>query len=257
MCNMCPFYCPFSKFKYINSNVKCPLSLNSLYPTEASNYMRFSTLENHVMVKPKEINHKKKYIEETIKIPIVNGIKNETIQKHINNSIESDIMEFANQMDQAANEYGIESEKKGIKPIPYVADTNYVITYNKNNILSISIFYYQYINGQRSYIKTSYNFDLTTGKPLGLGDLFKPGVAYTHLINEEIKKQLSMNKNLYMPNAAENFKGIQPGQPFYLEDGNIVFYFGFNEIAPNISEIPIIKIPFSNFKNKIKDTLLE
>ncbi len=254
---MYPFYCPFTMFKHTNSDVNFPFRTNSLYTMGTSNYMRFSTLENHIVVKSKEINHKKKYIEETIKIPVLNGIKNENMQKYINTSIESDIMEFANQMDQAANEYGLEYEKQGKKPIPYVAATNYVITYNKNNILSISILYYQYINGKRSYIKTSYNFDLTTGKPLGLGDLFKPGVAYTHLINEEIKKQLSMNKNLYMPNAAANFEGIQQGQPFYLEDGNIVLYFGFNEIAPTVSEIPIIKIPFSSFKNNIKDIFLK
>jgi hypothetical protein len=213
-------------------------------------------ISNSVMVDSKEINSTQKYIQTNIKIPVLKGMQNQNIQNQINNSIESDIMEFKQQMEQASNEYGMLAEKEGKKFIPFIASNSYSVSYNKNNIISITIFYYQFINGRHSYIKTSYNFNLASGKALSLKDLFKQGVPYKEIINEEIKKHLSKNKELYLPGAVENFKGISDDQPFYLEDGNIVLYLGFNEIAPNISEIPIIKIPFYTFKNYIKPVFL-
>lgn len=225
MYNLCPFYCPFN------------------------NCMR---IPNNITIDSQQINSTGKYIKEDLKIPVLKSIKNKHTENQINNSIKSDIMEFKNQMEESANEYGIKAEKSGKKFIPFIISTNYSMTYNKNNIASITIFYYEFINGKHSYIKTSYNFDLSSGKTLSLRDLFKQGVSYKQIINREIKKYLIQNKNLYLPSTVTNFKGISDDQPFYLDSENIVIYLGFNEIAPNISDIPVIKVPFSTLKNYIK-----
>ncbi|MBC2582022.1 DUF3298 and DUF4163 domain-containing protein [Clostridium sp. DJ247] len=216
------------------------------------NHENVSWRANTVTAKFKEIKVKNKYIEEDLKIPILQGIPNATIQNNINNSIQGDIMEFKNQMEEAAREYGSEAEKLGKKFVPYKISNNYTITYNRNNILSLSVIYYEFISGRSYYIRATYNFNINTGKSLGLEDLFKPGVSYKELINSEIRKQLIMNKEKYPPDAVKNFKGIKEDQPFYLEDNNIVLFFGFHEIAPTVSEIPVIKIPFSTFKDKLK-----
>ncbi|AKN29617.1 hypothetical protein Ccar_01640 [Clostridium carboxidivorans P7] len=229
MYNLYPFYCPFT------------------------NCMRIS---NNIAIDSQQINSTEKYIKKDLKIPVLKGMKNKNIENQINNSIKSDIMEFKQQMEESANEYGMQAEKVGKKFIPFIISTNYSITYNKNNIASITIFYYEFINGKHSYIKTSYNFNLNSGKSLSLKDLFKQGVSYKQIINKEIKKYLIQNKELYIPGTVTNFKGISDDQPFYLDNENIVIYLGFNEIAPNISEIPIIKIPFSTLKNYIKPIFL-
>jgi rubrerythrin len=199
-----------------------------------------------------EIKYKNPNIEVDLRIPVITGLNDKNIQNQINNSIESDIMEFKSQMEDAAKEYSDKAKAEGKQFIPYIASTNYTITYNKNNILSISIIYHQYISGRHTYIKASYNFDTVTGKSIGLGDLFKTGIKYNEFLNQEIRKQLEENKALYSPGAAQNFKGVMEGQPFYLDDGNIVVYFGFNEIAPTASEIPVIRIPLAKFKEQLK-----
>jgi hypothetical protein len=159
-------------------------------------------------------------------------------------------------MDAAAKENGLKAEKEGKKFIKYVISNNTNITYNKNNIISISTLYYEFIGGRSSYIRATYNLDLKTGESLGLKDLFAPRAPYIKLINEEIRKQLTENKNIYPPNAAEKFKDINQYQPFYLEGNDLVLFFGFNEIAPTISEIPVIKIPFSSFGTAMKPIFL-
>ncbi|WP_243186912.1 DUF3298 and DUF4163 domain-containing protein [Clostridium muellerianum] len=207
---------------------------------------------NNITVNSKEINSKEKYIQQNLKIPVLKGIYNKNIENDINNSIKNDIMEFKQQMEDSSTEYGTKAEKQGKKFVPFVTSSNYSITYNKNNIISITMFYYEFISGKHSYIKTSYNFNLVSGKPLSLKDLFKPGVPYKEIINKEIKRQLYKNKETYLSGTSLNFKGISDDQPFYLDNGNIVIYLGFNEIASNTSEIPIVKIPFYTLKNYTK-----
>lgn len=221
-----------------------------------NNYRSLSRVANLVTATTKEIKTSKKFIIEDIRIPVLKGIVNVEIQKQINKSIEGDIMEFKRQLEEAAEEYGTKAEKEGKEFKPYSVSTNYNITYNKNNTLSISILYYEFIGGRHTYIRSTYNFDLNTGKSIGLEDLFKSGINYIDIINKQIKNQLSTNTNLYPPGTAENFKGISRDQPFYLEDKDLVLFFGFNQIAPSVSEIPIIRIPYSSLKNQLKPIFL-
>lgn len=231
-------------------------ALNFLYARESFTRNPIPSTDNNVTITFKVIKAPQKYISEDLKVPILNGIKNIKTQNKINASLEEDIMEFKRQMEEAADEDGLKAEKEGKKFINYAISNNSTITYNKNNIISISNLYYEFINDRHSYIRATYNLNTDTGLSIGLKDLFNPGAPYRELINNEIRKQLVANKDIYPPDAAQNFKGIAADQPFYLEDGNIVLFFGFNEIAPTISEIPVIKLPFKAFTGSIKPIFL-
>ncbi|MBF8984375.1 DUF3298 and DUF4163 domain-containing protein [Lutibacter sp. B2] len=220
-------------------------------------YRRISLNNNSVKVNPKEIDNENECIKVDLRIPVLEGCKNKEVQNKINTSIENDEMEFKKQMEEAAKEYAEEAKRKGETINPYAVSTIYEVTYNKNDIISISVIYYEYINEKHYYIRTSYNYDLTTGKSLGLKDLFKEGVDYKKIIDNEIRKQLLANKDQYLPDAVKKFKGISNDQPFYLENDNIAVFFGFHEIAPITSAIPIIKIPFSNLKKELKPIYLK
>lgn len=231
-------------------------ALNFLYARESISRNILPSTNNNVTLTLKQIKDKKEYINEDLRIPILNGIKNRKIQNKINTSLQDDVMEFKRQMEEAAEEYGSKAKKEGKEFINYAISNNAAITYNKNNIISLSNLYHEFISGRHSYIRVPYNFNIDTGVPVGLKDLFKPGVPYRALINNEIRKQLIANKAIYPPEAAKNFKGIEEGHPFYLENGNIVLFFGFNEIAPTISEIPVIKLPFKAFTSSMKPMFL-
>lgn len=231
-------------------------SLNFLYARKPLSGNTNSATANNIGITFKPIKASKKYISEDLRIPILSGIKDTKIQNKINTSLKDDIMEFKRQMEEAADEDGLKAKKEGKKFTNYIISNNATITYNKNNIISLSNLYYEFINGRHYYIRTTYNYDLDTGIPLGLKDLFKPGVPYRELINNEVRKQLAANTTIYPPESVQNFKGITEDHPFYLENGNIVLFFGFNEIAPTISEIPIIKLPFKAFGDSIKPMFL-
>lgn len=231
-------------------------TLNFLYARGSFTHNPVPSTDNNVTITFKVIKNSQKYINENLRIPILHGIKDRKIQNKINTSLEEDVMEFKRQMEEAADEDGLKAEKEGKKFINYAISNNCTITYNKDNIISISNLYYEFINGRHSYIRATYNLNTATGLSIGLKDLFKPGAPYRELINNEIRKQLITNKNIYPPNATQNFKGIAQDQPFYLEDGNIVLFFGFNEIAPTVSEIPVIKLPFKTFTGSIKPMFL-
>lgn len=207
---------------------------------------------NGVKLKTNEIIYEDQYIKEDLKYPEVQGLANKQVQDFINNSIRNDVMEFKGQMEQAAKEASDEAKRNGQEFIPFVISCIYDVTYNKNDIISISMIYHQYINKLNSYIQASYNFDISNGTSMSLKDLFKQGVDYQGIMDREIRKELLLNKEKYFPNAAENFKGIAKYHPFYIENGDIVVYFGFHEIAPIASQIPVIRIPFSTLNNYIK-----
>lgn len=211
---------------------------------------------NDIQIKTNEIKYSNEYIKADLKYPEIQGLENKEIQNSINNSIKNDVMEFNRQMEDAAKESAEESRVSGEKFEPFIISSVYEITYNKHNIISISLVYYEFINGSHSYIKSSYNFNLSNGKPLSLKDLFKPGVDYQSILNREIRKELILNKDKYFPDTIENFKGIDEYHPFYLENGDIVVYFGFHEIAPLESQIPVFNIPFSSVRNYIKPVFL-
>jgi hypothetical protein len=205
-----------------------------------------------VLDTPKTFSSKNDIIEVDLRMPVISGIPNKAVQQLINKNIETDIMEFKAQMEAAAKEGSEEATSQGRPFIPYVASNNYVITFDKNNLLSTSVLYHEYVGGKHVYIRSSYNYDLNTGKALGLRDIFKPGTPYRELINSEVRNHIKANPNLYPPGAVENFKGISEDQPYYLEGNNIVINFGFNQLAPSISEIPVIRIPISRFKSQLR-----
>lgn len=216
------------------------------------------TDKNLLSVREEQVKLKKEFIDENLRIPVFYGAFHKYIIDNINNNIRNDIMEFKREMEEAADKYGAEMKSAGQKNIiPYGASNIYIVTYNENNILSVSIVYDEYIKMRHYYIRAPYNFDLSTGKSMSVKDLFISGTDYRKLINNEIVNELRRNSSKYFPGAAQNFKEIAIDQPFYIEDGNIVLFFGFNEIAPSASEIPAVKLPFTLFRGHIKPQFLK
>lgn len=224
----------------------CPYELESRFPV-TSNPLTVSTVDSV------EKNEK---ISQDLKIPVFQGQINATILSSINQNIKNDIMEFKSQMDEAAEEHAEEMKKLGKKIIPIQVSNTYIITYNKNNILSISVIYQEVIDGRNYFIRVTYNYDLNTGDSLSLKNLFKPNSNYIQVLNKKIREKIQANKQAYFPNTLEKFKGIAEDQPYYLENNNLDIFFKFNEIAPVAADIPVIKLPLSELRDILKPQLL-
>ncbi|WP_411680728.1 PdaC/SigV domain-containing protein [Clostridium thailandense] len=227
----------------------CPfLDCNEFCPFQRCIQFSMRTSPNPLSVTSQDISMKNDKIHEALQIPILHGQINPQILNNINKNINNDILEFKSEMETAADENAKEAEMHGRPITHYEISNTYLITYNKNNILSISIIYQQYINGRSSYIRTTYNYDLSSGESMSIGSLFKPNTDYIGTLNKLITSKIHGNTN--------QFKGIAKDQPYYLDNDNLVIFFRFNEIAPVGSEIPVIKIPFSELSSILKPQLL-
>jgi len=182
------------------------------------------------------ITKNNKYINSIINIPII-MLDNNDISKNINDEITNSIMKFFNDMQSQAKEYNDSLPDIETK---FVANVNFDIKKNSDNILSILVNYYKYAGGAHGYYEDiAYNIDTSTGNFLKLKDLFKEDTDYKNVINEEIRRQIEelikldeQNKGIY------ELKSISENQKFYIQDDNLVIYFDLYEIAPYAAGIP-------------------
>jgi hypothetical protein len=168
------------------------------------------------------------------------------IQKKLNSIFERDIISFKNEIEEISKEYADEADKLGIPKVPHSAFTDYTVCYNKNNLLSLYITYYQYTGGTHGLsIRKAYNINTKTCNLLSLKELLKSTSSYNSIIDKEIQVQIDKDKYIYFPDA---FKGIVENQDFYLENNYLVIFFQHYEIAPYAAGIPEFKIHLDKFK---------
>lgn len=218
---------------------QCPYCMQTVYSVPALGQRYSISSANPIRIKKVEKKLSTPYVQADLQIPVVEGSIDAGIKSFMNRSFENDIMEFYNQL----NEAGRQSRREA----PFVISNIYRVTYNKNNLLSLSILYNEYDQRNHAYIKAPYNYDIITGKALGLRDIFKPGIDYVQLINQEIRKQPGM----------EGFSGIAADQPYYMEDNHLVVFLKFNAIAPTEDKLPVTKIPLSILRDKIRPEYLD
>ena len=196
------------------------------------------------------ITKNNEYINSIINIPII-MIDNKDISKNINDEITNSIMKFFNDSQKQAKEYNDalpEVENK------FVANVDFDVKKNSDNILSILIKYYKYAGGAHGYYENvAYNIDIRNGKFLTLDDLFKEDIDYKNVINEEIRIQIEeliksdeQNKGVY------EFKSIEDKQKFYIQDDNLVVYFDLYDIAPYAAGIPEFMINVNKIDHILK-----
>jgi len=199
-----------------------------------------------------------KYYNWNINIPQLKGLESGKIQKAINDQIMGDIISFRNEIYKQAKEGYAAAQKSGYPFNPYEAHTTYQVGYLGSNLLSLTVDLYQFTGGAHGgTTRVPYNYDLTTGKPLGYKDLFKKGTDYKKVIVEEIVKSIQENPDIYFPDAVETVRNFTDAQPFYLTEEGIVVIYGQYEIAPYAAGIREFLIPYSLFGNAVIDRIDE
>lgn len=224
----------FNPYKSSENNIryefKVPFSVfkNKIKMVQSSNII--------ANIDTQTITKNNKYINSVINIPII-ITENKELSKSINDEITNNIMKFFNESQQQAKDYYENIEEVENK---FVANVDYDIKKNSDDILSIMIINYKFAGGAHGdYEHVVYNIDMKNGKFISLSDLFKKNIDYKTVINEEIRKQIEeliktdkQNKGVY------EFEGISDKQKFYIQDDNLVIYFDLYEIAPYAAGIP-------------------
>ena len=201
------------------------------------------------------ITNKDKYINSIINIPIV-MTDNKLVEKLINNKLRSDIMDFYNKsQDEAKNYLKDNPDNEG----QFIANTNFDVKKNSNNMLSIVVTYTKYSGGAHNeYENIGYNIYMKNGEFLNLNNLFKDGTDYKSVINSEIRNQIEGlakqnpdNEQIYQ------FSTIKDNQKFYIQDDNLVIFFDLYEIAPYPAGIPEFKINIKDINHILKNEYID
>ncbi|WP_092923406.1 DUF3298 and DUF4163 domain-containing protein [Romboutsia hominis] len=201
------------------------------------------------------ITQNNKYINSILNIPIIIS-SNKDIDKELNYKIRKDIMDFYNKVYESAKNY---FDNVDVSKDKFVANVDYEVKKNSDDILSIKVTYHQYSGGaHEDYEDISYNIDMRSGKILKLSDLFKPNSDYIKVINNEIRRQIEeLVKNNKEYEGIYQFESIEKDNKFYIEDNNIVIYFDLYKIAPFAAGIPEFKINNSIISHMLKEEYLE
>ena len=179
--------------------------------------------------------------------PLVRGIKDKHVEEKINQTIQKDVFNFKAILQTQSEEYLQGAKEEGWEIRKYEASAYYIVHYQKDDLLSLSVFYYSYTLGAHGHtLQRAYNFNLLNGEEILLGDILKEKKDYVAIINQEIKRQMELNPQEYFSEWSV-FQSISEEQPFYLIENGIVVYFGLYEIAPYASGIRYFKIPYSTF----------
>ncbi|HSQ88932.1 DUF3298 domain-containing protein [Romboutsia sp.] len=196
-----------------------------------------------------------KYINSVINIPII-ITSNKKIEKCINDKIRNDIMDFYNNSQEEAKNYLSKFPDVENK---FVANVDFEVKKNSDNILSINVRYYKYSGGAHGYYEDiSYNIDMRNGKVLMLSDLFKENSDYKKVIDDEIRRQIEkIVKNDKEYEGVYQFNGIKLNNKFYIQDDNLVIYFDLYEIAPYAAGQPEFSINISTISHMLKDEYRE
>lgn len=189
-----------------------------------------------------------------LKIPVITGMNNAAAQKSLNSQIADKQIKLKNDMKPELADYVKFSKESGYPVNDFDLSSDYSVSYNQNDILSITATIYNYTGGAHGMTEQiSYNIDLKTGKLITLKDIFKSDSNYIKLINKEISKQIKANPDDFFTEDDLGFKTIAADQPFYFNKGGITVYFQLYEIAPYAGGIKEFKISNAILKPMIKE----
>lgn len=205
------------RVSYYNKSKKLIYSQNTIIPLNKI----YSVLE-------KKYKPNKNYL---VYYPEIRGIKPLQKQSNVNNKLK---------------------ELSMVKPVPnkeldYSYTGDFSIGFFKKDLLVLELYGYNFpfgaAHGMPTEVYTVIN--LNTGNFYALKDLFKENSDYVNELSNIIKLQINDGSKYPYINK-EDYKGIKPDQPFYLDENNLYIYFSPYEIAPYAAGFPVFKIPLSS-----------
>jgi len=220
-----------------------------IYAIILAQVQEIKPIDQEIIITDLVIKEDQEALKVDMLFPLVQSMQDKQVEEKINQTIQKGILNFKNQLQAESEDYLKSARSEGWEIRKYIATTYYIVHYQKDNLLSLSVFYYSYALGAHGYtLQRAYNFNLENGKEILLGDILKEKKDDVDIINQEIKRQINLNPQEYFTEWTV-FQSISQEQPFYLIEDGMVIYFGLYEIAPYASGIRYFKIPYSLFGN--------
>ncbi|MEQ8198303.1 MAG: DUF3298 and DUF4163 domain-containing protein [Clostridiaceae bacterium] len=198
------------------------------------------------IVSLKEFKEDNEYMKIDLQYFSLVGLKDKDVQAKINSDLEKDALDKKSWFEYYAKDYYDTIKKAGSSSFRWTVSSTAKFRYYNNDILSITISYDEYTGGAHGNDTViNYNYDLKTGNKIKLEQLFSSDFDYKNVIVGEIFNQIKSWEDAFFNNAQQKVKNLSGEQDYYIEDGNIVIYYGEYEIAPFASGIVQFKISFT------------
>lgn len=192
-----------------------------------------------------------------VKFPQIEGLQNTQAQTRINQLIKDLVTQVVDDFKQVAEEFKTssvirEGYAKG------VLDVSYDIVQANNSIVSIQFNIYEFTGGAHGMVlDRTFNYDVSSNKPLQLKDLFRPNTDYLERLSElSIKDLLSQAQpNSYCPDCAKDSiqEGASPKEDnfklFTLENDRLVLIFNPYQVASYAEGQKRVKIPYRDIQD--------
>ena len=207
-----------------------------------------------VSVQTSSIEKKEKLSVYNLNYPIIKSDNEKSIIGHINKRIYEDIISFKCTIEDISN-----TKNNNLSCI----STDYYITYNNNDIISIPIEFSQ-LDGlyNISYIN-SYNYDINLEKEINIKDIFNSEVDYMEIITKkinnkikELSKELSLDKYITVLDYLKDIV-FSDNPTFYISKDGIVICFSSYELDPSIADLSTFKISFKEDGNYLSKYITE
>lgn len=198
-----------------------------------------------LIIENRIIEKEEKSVRYTLNYPIIKLLNRENnFINFINKKIYEDVLCFKEVVQQ------ILSEDESNILINLL--TEYTVTFNENNIISIPIEFNQFIGLYNISYINSYNYDFNLEKEIKLKDIFDKGIDYKKFLTDTIKLQLSRKLECCekeiedeLINLIYSIK-IYEDQPFYLENEGLVICFSSYEMGNSITNILEFKVMYED-----------
>ncbi|GGH31237.1 PdaC/SigV domain-containing protein [Paenibacillus segetis] len=173
-----------------------------------------------------------------IQYPKISGLPDE-VQQTMNAMFKQKAEDFAAaSVEQASKRDGSIEQK-------YDFSQNFIVTFNRENVLSIVIDQSSYTGGAHgSTLREGITFSLKDGKQLGLDDLLKSAPNYKQTLDKKLKE---LTKKEAFDDVSA---GLNENPNFYVREGGIAIFYQQYEIAPYAAGIPTYTFNFNELLPK-------
>ncbi|WP_296645352.1 RsiV family protein [Romboutsia sp. 13368] len=209
-----------------------------------------------VLIQTSSIEKKDNLSVCNLNYPIIKSDNKKNIINNINQRIYEDIISFKASIEDILDMIPVKNRCLSC------INTDYYISYNNNDIISIPIEFSQ-IDGlyNISYIN-SYNYDISLEKEITLEDIFDSTIDYINLIAnkienkiKELSKELSMDKYIMLLDYLKDIV-LSDSPTFYIDNDGITICFSSYELDPMIYDISTFKISFDQDREYLNKYIL-
>lgn len=181
-----------------------------------------------------------------ILVPQILGMENTELQNALNIDLEEYAREQSDKhLNTIANlslEYKLSRKKDRPWENAFIKG-DFLVTYNSNNIFSITQNFDTFPGSARiEHFMRGITANTKTGQIYKLADLFLPDKDYKQAIDSILNKNIETRYD----RKFIKFTGITEEQAFYLEQDNLIIFFGMYTLDKTSSDIMKFTIPISS-----------